>query len=68
MVEHAFYFTHDDVSNHYFTCMKCGYVMGFNKPGVGEPTADLSSGEPEFPFGGEVYTSPCPVTLPGEPT
>ena len=66
MADHAFYFSSEDESNHYFTCFKCGYVIGFNKPGIGEPCADLSGSEPVFPYGGEKHATPCEYQLPGE--
>jgi hypothetical protein len=42
-----------DASNAMFTCTACGKFFGFNKPGVGSPTA-IASGPP----GNPTYTPP----------
>lgn len=56
---HDFVYQGEDDLNHNFACSKCGDRVDFNKPGVGTPNADLSSGTPAFPPDGDNYTSPC---------
>jgi hypothetical protein len=61
MAHHDFVFSYETASDHVFTCSKCGVEIGFNKPGVGSPTADLSGPMPAFPTEGEAYVTPCEV-------
>jgi len=61
MAEHNFVFSHETEQDHIFACSKCGEYIGFNKPGVGLPNADLSGPEPSPPTNVDVFVTPCPV-------
>lgn len=61
MQTHSFVFSHESDTDHVFVCSKCGMELGFNKPGVGLPTADLSGGTPAPPLDAEIYVTPCEV-------
>lgn len=56
---HAFVFSHETEADHVFVCSVCGTVIGFNKPGIGTPTADLSGETPAAPAIADEYVGPC---------
>lgn len=56
---HTFVFDSENTEDHVFVCSVCGTVIQFNKPGVGEPNADLSGAEPAVPADVETYVTPC---------
>lgn len=61
MAHHNFVFSYETSSDHVFACSKCGLVLGFNKPGVGSPNADLAGDVPKPPLDAEHYVSECEV-------
>lgn len=58
-MEHTFVFLEETEQDHVFECSKCGTKIGFNKPGIGWPTADLSGPTPVPPYDVHVYVEPC---------
>lgn len=43
-----------------FVCQTCGQVIGFNKPGIGQPAAaDLGGGSWAPPENPDFWMSPC---------
>lgn len=42
-----------------FKCVRCEKLIGFNKPGVGEPSPTLKDGTWVPPKGFEIYMDPC---------
>lgn len=61
MKTHNFVFSHETDSDHVFVCSKCGMELGFNKPEVGAPNADLSGEVPAIPLDADIYVTPCEV-------
>lgn len=62
MSHHNFVFAYETSADHVFECVKCGLILGFNKPGVGLPTAELGGDVPKPPLDAETYVSECEVT------
>lgn len=56
---HEFVFDTETDQDHVFVCTKCGAAIGFNKPGIGVPTADVSGPTPAPPADVEDYVTPC---------
>lgn len=56
---HQFVLTEETDTDHVFACSVCGVVVGFNKPGIGEPNADLSGPVPVPPADVDAYVTPC---------
>lgn len=61
MKTHSFVFSHETDSDHVFVCSKCGMELGFNKPGIGTPNADVSGEAPVPPEDADIYVPPCEV-------
>jgi hypothetical protein len=61
MKTHNFEYSHETDTDHVFVCSKCGMELGFNKPGVGQPNADLSGDVPAIPEDSDIYVTPCEV-------
>lgn len=62
MGDHVFVFINEDEVNHNFSCEKCGLNLGFNKPEIGAPNADLSGPVPVVtPQLADIYVPPCEV-------
>lgn len=59
MQKHTWAFSHETATDHVFACSICGTVIGFNKPGIGEPTADLTGETPAPPPEADDYVGPC---------
>lgn len=59
MTAHAFVFSHETEADHVFACSICGTVIGFNKPGIGEPNAILTGETPMPPEDADKYVGPC---------
>lgn len=61
MKTHDFVFSLETDTDHIFVCSKCGMELGFNKPGIGTPNADLSGETPVIPECADIYVPPCEV-------
>ena len=61
MKTHDFVFSRETDSDHVFECSKCGMLLGFNKPEIGAPNADLSAPVPAIPADADIYVPPCEV-------
>jgi hypothetical protein len=56
---HAFVLSGETDTDHVFTCLNCGAVLGFNKPGIGTPNAVEVEGQWQVPEGADAYVGPC---------
>lgn len=58
-MSHSFVFDSETEQDHVFRCTVCGRLVGFNKPGIGEPNASESGGAWIPPADIENYVTPC---------
>ena len=56
---HKLLFIHETENDAVFQCTICGQKIGFNKPGIGEPTAVKTDGGWAAPDGCEIYLEKC---------
>ena len=56
---HNFVFSHETDVDHVFMCSVCGIVIGFNKPGLGTPNAELVGETLVAPPIAYEYVGPC---------
>lgn len=58
-MSHVFTFEHENTIDIYFSCSICGQVLGFNKPGLGEPHAIPNGASWDAPDDHDKYIGPC---------
>lgn len=56
---HSFQFKHTTELDAVFECTKCGEVIGFNLPGIGEPAAIVTDTGYTTPENPDQWSVPC---------
>ena len=59
MMAHTLQFQEETAADVIFACSICGELIGFNKPGIGEPFPILVAGAWQPPENPDQWMSPC---------
>lgn len=58
-MQHSMVLKEETATDVLFECSNCGTLLGFNKPGIGEPVPVQTEGGWAPPEGFESYIGPC---------
>lgn len=58
-MSHSLVFQEETATDVVFRCVHCNRIIGFNKPGVGEPAAELVDGQWAHPPNPDQWMELC---------